>query len=327
MVLAFFGVPVLWGINWTFMKIGLESVPPFLLLGCRQLVAGGFFVLLARARGSEFPRGRLMAWAVVLGFVMTGFSNGAMFWGVQYITSGLASILFGTMPFFAAAFAHLWNRERLNVWSVLGIVVGFAGVALLLGNRVGAQSDMALVGQAALLISAITWAMPLVLSRRWLSHEDTIALTGVQMLAGAGLLVPLGLVSEGLDQVHMVASGWVALVYMIVASGGLGFVLYFWLMRRLGATRLSLTSFVTPVVAVISGIVVLGEPVEANLFIGMALIAIGIGVVSLAGEAGGPVAVRRPSDTATGVMAGALALADKDDPRTSDEKTISPKER
>jgi drug/metabolite transporter (DMT)-like permease len=326
MVLAFFGVPVLWGINWTFMKIGLESVPPFLLLGCRQLVAGGFFVLLARARGSEFPRGRLMAWAVVLGFVMTGFSNGAMFWGVQYITSGLASILFGTMPFFAAAFAHLWNRERLNVWSVLGIVVGFAGVALLLGNRVGAQSDMALVGQAALLISAITWAMPLVLSRRWLSHEDTIALTGVQMLAGAGLLVPLGLVSEGLDQVHMVASGWVALVYMIVASGGLGFVLYFWLMRRLGATRLSLTSFVTPV-AVISGIVVLGEPVEANLFIGMALIAIGIGVVSLAGEAGGPVAVRRLSDTATGVMAGALALADKDDPRTSDEKTISPKER
>ncbi|MDP3046084.1 MAG: EamA family transporter [Chloroflexota bacterium] len=325
MVLAFFGVPVLWGINWTFMKIGLESLPPFLLLGCRQLVAGGFFVLLARARGSQFPRGRLMAWAIVLGFVMTGFSNGAMFWGVQYITSGLASILFGTMPFFAAAFAHFWNRERLNVWSVLGIIVGFAGVALLLGNRVGAQSAMALWGQVALLVSAVTWAMPLVLSRRWLSHEDTIALTGIQMLAGAGLLVPLGLVSEGLDRVHMVASGWVALVYMTVASGGLGFVLYFWLMRRLGATRLSLTSFVTPVVAVISGIVVLGEPVEANLFIGLALIAVGIGVVSLVGEAGGPVAARHPSDVPARVMAGAVMYtADRDS--LFYEKTISPKE-
>ncbi len=325
MVLSFFLVPVLWGINWTFMKIGLESIPPFLLLGCRQLVAGGFFVLLARARGSQFPRGRLMAWAIGLGFVMTGFSNGAMFWGVQYITSGLASILFGTMPFFAAAFAHWWNRERLNVWSSLGILVGFAGVALLLGNRVGAQSDLAVWGQLALLISALTWAMPLVLSRRWLSEEDTIALTGIQMLAGAGLLVPLGLISEGLDKVHMTFSGFMALTYMIVASGGLGFVLYFWLMRRLGATRLSLTSFITPVVAVLSGIVVLGEPVEANLFIGLTLIALGIGVVSLMGEAGGPIAVRRPSEAPVPVIAEAFVCTDGDGPRHCD-KTISPKE-
>ncbi len=325
MILAFFGVPVLWGINWTFMKIGLESMPPFLLLGSRQLAAGGFFVLLARARGSQFPRGRLMVWAIGLGFVMTGFSNGAMFWGVQYITSGLGSILFGTMPFFAAAFAHWWNGERLNVWSVLGILVGFAGVAILLGNRVGAQSDLALVGQLALLISALTWAMPLVLSRRWLSHEDTIALTGVQMLAGAGLLVPLGLFAEGLDKVHMTPPGWLALIYMTVASGGLGFVLYFWLMSRLGATRLSLTSFITPVVAVISGIVVLGEPVEANLFIGLILIAAGIGVVSMMGEAGGPVAERQPSPAQVPAMVAPFGSVGRDESSYCEE-TVSSKE-
>jgi drug/metabolite transporter (DMT)-like permease len=325
MVVAFFAVPILWGINWTVMKIGLESLPPFLLLGCRQLLAGGFFVLLARARGSQFPRGRLMAWAIGLGFVMTGFSNGIMFWGVQYITSGLASILFATMPFFAAGFAHWWNGERLKIWSVLGIIVGFAGVALLLGNRVGAQPDLAVWGQVALLVSALTWAMPLVLSRRWLSHEDTIALTGVQMLSGAVLLVPLGLFGEGLDKVHMSASGWMALLYITAASGALGFVLYFWLMRRLGAARLSLTSFVTPVVAVISGIVVLGEPVEANLFIGMALIAVGIGVVSLVGESGGPVASRHLSEAPVTVISGTGGFADHSH-RPSQERPVSPKE-
>jgi hypothetical protein len=131
--------------------------------------------------------------------------------------------------------------------------------------------------------------------------------------------------------VHMVTSGWVALIYMIVASGGMGFVLYFWLMRRLGAARLSLTSFVTPVVAVISGILVLGEPVEANLFIGMALIATGIGVVSLTGEAGGPVAADpvvagRFPNVPAGVTSGALVYTHRDGPRDT-EKTVPSKER
>jgi drug/metabolite transporter (DMT)-like permease len=283
-VLAFLAVPVLWGINWTFMKIGVQSLPPFLYLGTRQLVVGLFFVAAARFNHRPLPAGKFLVWSVALGLVMTGISNGLMFWGVQYISSGLASILFGAMPFFAAVFAHWWTDERLNRVSLAGIITGFVGVTVLLGGGADNHSNLAILGELALLLSAVTWALPLVLSRRLLRGQDTVALTGVQMLSGALLLAPLGIFGEGLGSVRITVEGMIALAYTVVAAGAAGFLLYFWLLKRIGAARLALTSFMVPVVAVISGIFALGETAGANLVAGLLLIAVGILMVTVFGE-------------------------------------------
>ena len=305
---AFLLVPVLWGIGWTFMKIGLASMPPLLFLGTRQFLVGVIFLALAKLNGSRFPRGQGMSQALLLGFIMTGFSNGVMFWGVQYITSGLASILFGTMPFFVAAVSHVWLNERLTPTKIIGIGIGFAGVALLLGDQARATSEMALWGELALLLSAVTWAIPLVLIRKWLSHENTVPLTAIQMLAGSAFLLPLGLATEGLGRVHLTPDGLAAMTYMVIFAGSLGFVLYYWLASQMAASKLALNSFITPAVAVVSGIVVLGEPLEPNLVLGLALIALGIGIVNLLGEP-------KPDHEPARVLAGAFPYAVHSEPR------------
>jgi drug/metabolite transporter (DMT)-like permease len=282
-LLAFLVVPLLWGLNWTFMKVGLQTLPPFLYLGTRQLVVGTFFVVVARLNGRPLPRGSYLAWSVALGLLMTGVSNGAMYWGAQFIPSGLASILFGTMPLFAAIFANWWTDERLNRISLAGIVTGFVGVAVLLGGEAASDSSLAILGEAAALLSAVTWALPLVLSRRLLQGQDTVALTGVQMLSGALLLGPLAILGGDLGIVRITMDGMIALAYTIVLAGAAGFLLYFWLLKRIGAARLALTSFMTPVVAVIAGIVTLGESAGANLVAGLLLIAAGILMVTILG--------------------------------------------
>jgi drug/metabolite transporter (DMT)-like permease len=294
-VAAFLLVPLLWGINWSFMKIGILSIPPFLILGSRQLLAGLAHAGLARASGSRFPRGPAMVQAIVLGILLAGVSNGLMFWGVQYITSGLASILFGTMPFFVAFLSAPLLGERLTSARLIGVAVGFAGVALLLGGGAGALTEMAFWGQAALMLSAVTWALPLVLTRKWLSDVDTQALTAVEMLSGAAFLLPLGLATEGLGRVHLTVEGLVSLAYMSVFAGFVGFALYYWMVRQMSATRLALTSFITPGVAVITGIIVLSEPAEPSLFIGLALVATGIIIVNQWGERAAAPLTRQPA--------------------------------
>jgi len=282
--IAFLLVPFFWGINWSFMKIGIQSVPPILLLASRQLLAGLAHAGLAVAWSRPFPKGRLAVQAVVLGVLMSGISNGLMFWGIQYISSGLGAILFATMPFFVAFMSVPLLGERLTLAKVGGIAIGFSGVALLLGGDAQAGSDLAWMGYSALLLSSVLWALVLVLIRKWLSGVDTIAMTAVQMLSGAVILVPFGLVFESLDRVHLTPDGLVAIAYMSVFSGFIAFALYYWLVRRMSATRLALSSFITPGVAVVSGLALLGEPITAGLIAGLGLVAAGIIIVNQWGD-------------------------------------------
>lgn len=283
-VAAFLAVPLLWGINWSFMKIGIQYVPPILLLAMRQLLAGLAHGGLALAWRREFPKGRLAVQAILLGVLMAGFSNGLMFWGVQYTSSGMGAILFATMPFFVAFMSVPLLGESLTPAKLAGIAIGFCGVALLIGDDLKTGSDMALAGQAALLLSAVTWALPLVLIRKWLSGVDTIAMTAVQMLSGAAFLLPIGLAAEGLGRVRLLPEAWVSIGYMSVFSGFIAFALYYWLVRHMSATRLALNSFITPAVAVVSGLVLLAEPITPGLLAGLSLVAAGIVVVNFSGE-------------------------------------------
>jgi len=273
-----------WGGGWLFMKIGLRDLPPFLYLGARQLLVGVLFLALCLWQGVRLPAGKALIRSFGLGMVMTGFSNGLMFWGLQYIDSGLASILFATMPFFAAGLAYLWLKEDLNVGKIAGIALGFVGVVLLLSDKVSGQSRQALWGESALLLAALSWAAPLVLMKRWLSQEDPFALTGVQMLAGAVFLLPLGLVIEGLARVHITVSALLALAYMTFLAGAGGFSLYYWLASQMTATKLSLTSFIVPGVAVVLGVAFLGEAINPRLFLGLGFIAAGITLTNLMAE-------------------------------------------
>lgn len=245
------------------------------------MLVGTFFLAFCFWRDIRVPAGIALVHSFVLGMVMTGLSNGLMFWGLQYIDSGLASILFATMPFFAAVLAHLWLEEDLNVGKATGIALGFTGVVLLLSDKTGNQSHLALWGESALLLAALSWAAPLVLMKRWLSQEDPFALTGVQMLAGAAFLLPLGLATEGLARVHITASALLAFAYMTFLAGAGGFSLYYWLAKQMTATKLSLTSFLVPAVAVTLGVIFLGEPANPRIFLGLGLIATGITLTNL----------------------------------------------
>ena len=278
------GVSLLWGSGWLFMKLGTTSFPPFLFAGARNALAGLLLLAIVYVQRQRVPR-RQLATMVGLGIVMTGVSNGFTFWGQQRISSSLAALVWCATPFLTAAFSHVFlPGQKLNVWRVGGLLIGLSGVWLVLSTQhldVGAGVT---AGKVAILIASVIWALGLVLNKRWLPETDSILMTGVQLAGGAAYLVPLGLVTESTANMQITPLSVFVFLMMLFGQGCLGYLCYYYLLARVSPTSVSLLSFVTPTIAVVLGVVLLGETLYWQMGAGLLLVAVGIVTVNMLGQ-------------------------------------------
>lgn len=280
LALAFACVYVIWGSTYLGIRFAIETMPPLLMAGIRFLIAGALLYLWVALRG-EARRPTREQWtaAAVLGILFFLGGNGGVSWAEQRVPSGLAALLVATIPFWLVMMEWLsGSGMRPSVRVMAGIAAGFAGVALLVGSP-GAGAGVDRVGAAVLIVAPMCWALGTVISRR-LSHPASHLQSGaMQMLAGGGALVLVGLaMGEGArfrpDAVS--SRSLLALLYLIFFGSIVAFSAYNWLLHATTPARVGTYAFVNPAVAVLLGWAFAGEAVGPMTLIAGAFILTGV---------------------------------------------------
>ena len=270
-----------WGSTWLAIKVGLEYLPPFLFAGMRFATATVALLLLMKLMHAHMPRDR-SSWSLMLflGVFQITVPYGLVFWGEQYISSGLSAVLFATLPFFVSVFAHFLVGERLTKLKVVGVFASFMGLVAIFWRDIAAfQSavgQLSLFGSLAVVGSAISGGLGNVVGKRHAEKIDPAANVLVQMLMGTLVLFSIGLVTERAFAMDFTFAAVVSILYLGVVGSALGFVALYWLLKKMTATNVSLVTFVNPIVALLLGWVVLGEIPDPNIGIGAVLILAGV---------------------------------------------------
>jgi len=272
----------IWGSTWLFIKLGLEDLPPFTFAAIRFIIAVAIVFSVIRIRGLALPRARA-DWTLlaVTGILSFGFNYGLVFWGEQYITSGLAALLQATTPAFGLVFAHFnLPGERLSWTRIGGVVLGVCGVAVVFSNQLAVAGRQALAGCVALLLSSIFVAYSNVLVKKHGKRLNPAIMTAGQMLFGLLLLLAASVTLEGNPlRYHWTPMAVIALLYLAIVGSVIAFLLYYWLILNMDVTKSMLIALVTPVVAVILGMIVLNEEFGWRTLAGGAMIMLGIAFI------------------------------------------------
>jgi drug/metabolite transporter (DMT)-like permease len=270
----------IWGNSFLFTKVVVEEVPPFTLVEGRFLLSTAILLLLMRALRLSFSLTRGLWVAVAfMGLVNNAIPFVLITWSQEHIDSSLAAILQSTVPLFTVVIAPLWIKERLTLDRVVGMLIGFAGVFVLIGTDLGAVGKSSTLGQLAVVVASVGYATGTVFARRYLRDRSPVIFAAGQMVVASTLLLPLALAVDRPFDLHVSTKAALAWVALGVVSSGLAYVVFFWLVQRLEALQVSLVAYLIPMVAVVMGWLVLGERLGANSFAGLALIVLGIFVV------------------------------------------------
>jgi len=229
-------------------------------------------------RKESLPKGSLFR-GLTLFLALTAFSvpYALVYWGQRLIPSALSSILFATYPFFVALFSHAFlPNERMNGLKVLAVVLGFTGVYLIFSNELALDTTIALAGMTAIVISAVIQAFSLVILKKFGEEFSPIGLNFASMSIGAVLLLVASVAAEDYSAVTFTRQAVLSIVFLAVFGNVVAFVAYFWLVKHIDTVLLSMTSFITPIVAVILGALVLQETLSPRIFVGAALVLCGI---------------------------------------------------
>lgn len=269
----------IWGTTWAAIRVGLEDLPPFTGACLRFAVAS--LVLLAAGRVLRVPLGATRVerrlWLSNTLFNFLG-AYGVVYWAEQYIPSGLAAVLFATFPLFVALLAHFFlPGERLTAAGAVGVLTGFGGVALLFSEDLaGLGGPRAIWAAALMVVSPLAAAVGQILIKRWGEGVHPISLTAVPMGLAAVVLGAVAWLVERGRPVALTPAAVGSVLYLALVGSALAFSLYFWLLAGMRASRVALIAFLTPVVAVLVGVVLFGEPVTWRVAAGTAAVTGGV---------------------------------------------------
>jgi drug/metabolite transporter (DMT)-like permease len=272
----------IWGSTWLFIKLGLNDLPPFTFAGIRFVIASAILFAIIAARRLSLPRSRadwmLLAATGILSFSL---NYGLLFWGEQYISSGLAALLQATIPAFGLVIAHFYlPSEPMTPARIFGVVMGVAGVGVIFSNQLNVAGPRALAGCGALVFGSACAAYANVLVKARGAKLDPAILAGGQMFFGLIPLLLIGIPLEG-NPLHFnwTAMAVAALFYLAIVGTVVAFLLYYWLVQHMDVTKTMLIALVTPVTAVVLGVIVLDEELNWRTFVGGAMIISGIGLI------------------------------------------------
>jgi len=273
---------LIWGASFLFIKLAVQDIPPFTLALVRVTLAAASLYVVLRVRGMRMP-----AFGPIWGvYLLMGLLNGAIPYvlisaGEIYIDSGLAAILNATMPIFTILMAHfLTEDERLTWLRFAGVVIGLAGVVVLVGAEALSGFGAHFWAQMAVVGASVSYALAAIVGRRYLKKQSAIVSSTGQFIGGTILLAPLSLL---LDHPWKLSPSWTAIGSLLTLSllgTSVAYVLYYYLIKNAGATYTSLVTYLLPVMGVVWGASLLGERVQWRALLALALILVGIACTS-----------------------------------------------
>ena len=267
LVAAFAAVYVIWGSTYLAIRWGVAEIPPFLMAAVRFLAAGLVFAAWAGYRGAARPTGRDWMMTGLVGLLMAAGGNGGVSWALQRVPSGLGALLVSMVPFWVAL-ADWWRPggERPPGRVILGLVLGFAGVALLVNPAEAADARVLdPIGAGAVVAASLLWAAGSVCSRHVPQPRSQALSSGMQMLGGGVVLMALSAVTgelRGLDWGAVSPAAFGAWAYVAV-FGSVAYGCYLWLLKATVPAKAATYAYVNPVIALVLGYILADEALSA----------------------------------------------------------------
>lgn len=274
-IFCFLAIYLIWGSTYLAIRYAVESIPPLYTAGLRHLTAGCILLAwcLARRLRPTWPQIRA---SIIIGAFFFLISHGTLHWAEQKVPSGLASLLIASEPIWvfllsaAAAKQWHWNAPLLT-----GILLGLGGVALLMGRSALTSVPGMFVSSLAVVISALSWSVGVVYSRRSHLSGNPLLLSALSLLAGSAQLLLVGTVAgeyRGFSLATVSTRSWLSLVYLIAFGSVVAFTAYNWLMEHYSPTLVATHTFINPIVAVALGWLLAGEAVTFNVLLSAAMV-------------------------------------------------------
>src|SRR5689334_14001785 len=290
-ILAFAAVYVIWGSTYLGIRLAIETLPPFLMAAMRVLIAGGILFVVAIYNGAPV-RQSFANWrrALLIGALLLFCGNGGVTWAEKYVASSLAALLVATEPLWIVLFNWALSHRRPNAKVLLGILIGLAGVALLVSDGLvpgAGGTNTSLLAVGVVLLASLAWASGSVYSNRNPIDAPTSMSSGMQMLAGGGLLFLLALVTGDVKRLNLEHASWTsigAFVYLTVFGSLIVFTAYSWLLNNVTPARAATYAYVNPVVAVLLGWSIAGESLTLKMILAAAIIVGSVVLITIYGR-------------------------------------------
>jgi drug/metabolite transporter (DMT)-like permease len=278
LLVAFATVYVVWGSTYLAIRIAVEQWPPLWLAAVRFAIAGGGLYTVLRLRGAPAPGWRAWLAATLIGGLMLAGGNGTVCWAEQWVPSGETALILSAGPLWTVLLPWVFRRAKApRPLVALGVVVGLAGVAVLIGGHGGggAVGRALLLGRLSLLFASLSWVVGSLIMHRVPLPKSAALATAMEMVMAAPILALAALAHGDLSRFHFAAltpGAWAALAYLVVFGSLAGFGSYIYVLVHAGPTRASTGAFVNPLIAVVLGAAVAGEAMGARTAIAAAMI-------------------------------------------------------
>jgi drug/metabolite transporter (DMT)-like permease len=280
--IVFILLGIIWSTSFLWIKIGVQEVGPMALVAFRMLFGALTATAIAYYQGIPFTRD-WKDWGIfaIFGPASLAIPVFLISWGEQTIDSAVASILNATVPLFTLIIAHFWlHDDKITFQKTLGLLVGFAGILVLLSEDLLASEHGSVIGQAAVILASIFYAGSAVGIRKYTQHINNV-MRGVGLLVTSAILMWIvGPIAERPFEIPALPITWVAALWLGILGSGLAMIMMYYLIHEIGPTRATLVTYLFPIGGVILGVIFLNEHLSWQLLAGSVLIIASLAVVN-----------------------------------------------
>jgi drug/metabolite transporter (DMT)-like permease len=276
--LGFTAICLLWGSTWLVIKIGLGPLTPLFSAGFRFTVASVFIFALMKFKKLSLQTDPV---SIKLYIILALFSYvipfGLVYWAEQFIESGLTSVLFAVFPFFVIIFSRIAiPGEHVGIFKVLGVTLGFTGIIFIFAENLSFDIEKDFWGSLAVFSSGLMQAAVAVTMKKFGKHLNPLSMNLVPVFAAGIILVGLSFIFEDSSTWQFNSIAIFSILYLAIFGSLFTFTTYYWLLKRMNVVILSLSAFITPIVALLLGWIVLSEKLSFQALLGSSLVLIGI---------------------------------------------------
>jgi drug/metabolite transporter (DMT)-like permease len=285
--LAFAAIFIIWGSTYFFIFLGLETIPPFMLMGLRFIIAGLLLLIIIKAKGEfEKPSGKAILKNTLNGTLLLVGGTGSVMWAEQYVPSGIASIVVCSLPFWFLILDYpKWKENFSNVSSLLGLIIGFVGVIILFDVNESVFSDHFVLGVIVIIAGGISWALGSLFSRYYPTNLPTLMNVALQMISAGIICFGVSYFTNetnGFLFSNVSLTSWLGLGYLIV-FGILAFVAYVWLITKRSLIQVGTYVYVNPVIALFLGWLFAHESISTKQILALIVILAGVVLINWVG--------------------------------------------
>lgn len=274
---------LIWGSTWFAIRLGLDSLTPLVSAGLRFSVAAIVIYIIMRIRSISIQKDKIsMRLYYFMGIFSFILPFGLVYWGEQYIPSGLAAVLFAVYPFFVALFTRIFiPEEKIGIIRIIGMIIGFSGIIIIFSQNLLTIGMNYILGMTAVLLSGFLQSTIAVSIKKYGQHLHALSMNLIPMaIAGVGMLL-MGILLEDTTRLKFDVKAVSSVLYLGIIGSVVTFTAYYWLLKRINIILLSLTAFITPIIALLIGWIFLDETLLPNQVYGSAFVLTGLLIANL----------------------------------------------